>query len=237
MEEDLIRRYYTNELSPSERIEVELRQQEDSEFASMMINFQETRDGIRLARKQELKDRLRALESEKKPRKFMLVAVAAALVMLIGVGAVVALLLNEGTVDADALYAEYYEPYPNVYAPITRDVEAKSDLEKAFAHYEQGDYEKALSGFEEELKVTDNPDVLFYKAIALIQLGKSDDARNVLSSIQFEESSYQPQILWYEALLLIQKEELTEAKSKLTTLDELKSGYKTLKVRELLEKL
>ena len=39
MEEDLIRRYFKGELSESERVEVELRQLEDSEFASLMIDF------------------------------------------------------------------------------------------------------------------------------------------------------------------------------------------------------
>jgi len=235
MEEDLIRRYFSGELSDSERVEVELRQLEDTEFASMMINFQSTRDGIRLARKHELKKRLQEIESTKKPKKRMLIAIAASIAIILGVGGV--FLFNRSNIDTNDLYAEYYEPYPNVYAPITRDGDSLSDLEETFAQYEQGEYKKALKSFDQELKVDENQDILFYKAITLIQLKKLSEAEDILSSIRIEETNYHPQILWYESLLLIKNDQLEKAKSKLTQLDDLKSGYKTQTVKELLEKL
>lgn len=235
MEEDLIRKYFNGELSDSERVEVELRQLEDTEFALLMTDFQSTRDGIRLARKQELKERLREIESTRKSKRRKLIAIAASIAIVLGVGGV--LVWNQGKVSSNELYAEYYEPYPNVYAPITRDGDPTSDLEKAFALYEQGEYSKALKGFNQELEVNDDQDVLFYKAIALIQLEKTKEAEGILASIQLEKSSYSPQILWYESLLFIKNEQYEKAKSKLKELDGMNSGYKTQKVRDLIDEL
>ncbi|MDG1331179.1 MAG: hypothetical protein P8P74_02540 [Crocinitomicaceae bacterium] len=236
MEEDLIRRYFKGELSDSERVEVELRQLEDTEFADLMINFKSTQDGIRLAKKDALKERLKEIESQKKPKgRFMRIAIAASIAIIFGVGGMI--LWNQFLSSPENLYTEYYEPYPNIYAPITRDGDSLSSLENAFAHYELGEYKKALKGFNAELEINDNQDVLFYKAITLIQLDKSDQAKNTLSSIQFEQSNYQAQILWYQSLLFIKDEQLEKAKSTLKKLDKLNSGYKTNKVKKLLEKI
>lgn len=236
MEEDLIRRYFRGELSEAERVEVELRQLEDTEFASLMIQFEETRDGIRLAKKEALKDRLREIESQKKSKsRIRQFAVAASIAVILGIGGM--LIFNRTVGSAEKLYAEYYEPYPNVYAPITRDGDSLSALDQAFANYEQGKYKEALRGFDDELQLNDNQDVLFYKAITLIQLDQSKKAQNVLSSVRVNETRYQPQVLWYESLLFIKDEQFDKAKSKLIELDQLNSGYKTQTVKELIEKL
>lgn len=236
MEEDLIRRYFNNELSDSERVEIELRQLEDSEFASLMITFQSTRDGVRLAKKESLKNRLKEIEAEKKPKgRFKYIAIAASVAIILGVGGM--MLWNQSLNSTGNLYAEYYEPYPNVHSPITRDGDSLSSLEQAFVQYELGEYQKALNGFNTELESNTDQDVLFYKGITLIELGNDTDALSTLDKIIVSDTRYHPQVLWYQAMLRLKLDQPAKAKQKLATLNSLNSGYKKQKVKELLKVL
>lgn len=236
MEEDLIRRYLKGELSESEVQSFELRRQNDSEFSSLVDEFQSLQKGIRLARKEALKQRLQEIESTEKSRSnFKRVAIAASIAILLSIGGTI--LWNQLQTTPEELYAEYYEPYPNAHAPITRDVSVASALDQAFKHYELEEYQKALEGFNYELIQTDDQDVLFYKGMTLIQLERDKDAMHVLNNVDKNNTVYYPQLLWYQALLYIKMYQPEKAKIQLEKLKSMKSGYKTKKVIELLSKL
>ena len=236
MEEDLIRRYLKGELSESEEQSFELRRQNDSDFSSLVDEFQSLQKGIRLAKRDALKQRLQEIEStEKSKSNFMRVAIAASIAILLGIGGTI--LWNQLQTTPEQLYAEYYEPYPNVHAPITRDAGVTSALEQAFEHYELEEYQEALEGFNYELTQTDDQDVLFYKGMTLIQLERDKDAMDILKKVDKNNTAYYPQLLWYQALLYIKMDQPENAKVQLEKLKSMKSGYKTKKVIELLNKL
>lgn len=236
MEEDVIRRYVTGQLSGAELEAFERRLATDSAFQQEVEDFQSIRDGIRLSEYNRLKGKLVQMESKKtRTRSFRKYGIAASIALVLGLAGFY--LWNQSASTPQALYAEYYEPYPNLYAPITRDGNEKNSLEEAFAHYELGKYQLALKGFNQALQKEVDHDVLFYKAMALILLNRDPEAQKVLSTVEKNRTNYYPQTLWYQSLLFLKEGNTNQARAQLKKLTTLKSGYKDEQVKSLLDEL
>lgn len=236
MEEDIIRRYFNGELSSSELADFENQMKANPDFAKEVEAFEATRNAIKLSEKKRLKSQLQAIEKKRASKRLLpRLAIAATILLLITAGGLI--WWNQRTQNASELFAEHYAPYPNIYAPITRDIDSLTSVEKAFTEYELGHYTKAEELLQQELKNEENGDIQFYLAVTHIQLENYELAEQELSAINASETRYYPQVLWYRALIQLKKNNTEKARALLSELDQMNSGYKTDTVKSLLDKL
>jgi len=114
--------------------------------------------------------------------------------------------------DAQQLYTLYYEPYPNVVAPVTRS-EAKVDstIQYAFLMYEEGNYENAALIFQKIYANTKAPFALVYLGICNLQTEQTTIAITVLTEAIKINSEYRILAKWYLAMAYLKNDEPTSA--------------------------
>ena len=130
--------------------------------------------------------------------------------------AVVVWIFNIGSIDnrvqSNDLFSEYFKPYPNVLAPITRSSNASStNLSDVMSLYDTKQYDKAILGFNQliEEPVLKN-EILFYKGVALLAKGEAAEALYHFELME-EVSSFNDQRKWYLSLAYIQLEDVDNA--------------------------
>lgn len=188
------------------------------------------------------KEYLQSLEANfknKKLKKKFNWRIAASLLVLVGLGSYF-LLFNQ-SISNEKLYETYFYPYENVVAPIVRD---NLDLDKKaqiFSQYEQGDFEKAIKGFN-QLTSKDSIDITtvnFYKANAYLQLKEFTEAETLFNKIIKEDNTeWKEESIWYLALISIKQNNKETAIQYLQKLQkENKKSFKDKEVEDLLNLL
>ena len=134
-------------------------------------------------------------------------AVAASVALLIGAFFWLNPMNSSGESE---LFAQHYEPYPNVIAPIQKSGDQPTAKEQPFQDYERGDYEAALEGLN---NLDESPERNFFQALSLIGLERYDEAKTQLSIIgKTDGARFQQAATWYLALIEIRAENWAEAK-------------------------
>jgi tetratricopeptide (TPR) repeat protein len=129
----------------------------------------------------------------------------------------------------------YYEPYPNVVAPITRgEAIDPEEVEKAaFLAYETRNFKEADRLFN-QLKQQPKEYMPFYRGITKIELGQYDSAIAFFESYLYSEGmQFRDQAKWYLALSHLLKGDVVQGKEELLKLRK-SSGYKMDEVDRLL---
>ena len=105
------------------------------------------------------------------------------------------------------VYNEFYEPMPNLIAPIEKGSGDVSEYQQGFQLYERGKFNEAYSALE-SLEIKDDATNLF-SALALIELGREQDAITSLQEIVSAGSStYREAAEWYLTLTLLKDDQL-----------------------------
>lgn len=130
---------------------------------------------------------------------------AAAIALLLGV-ATWSLMRSPSSED---LYAAYYEPFPNLIAPIDKSQPATDLVTQALQAYERGQFAEAVDKFialEQQNSTTAfSPDMQLYYALSLLQTGNANEATNRLQTVAANlEARYQQAAQWYLALAYLQ---------------------------------
>lgn len=142
------------------------------------------------------------------PRKRQIgywIALAASFLIVITVGY---WLLNQNmprTIkEKDRIFASHFKPYKNYEKPNVREEVAKTDLEKAFSLYDNGDYKQALTYFEKIAtpQYLDNSALLF-EANAYLATNQTEKALPILEKLS-KDTTFKGQqpAEWYLALAL-----------------------------------
>lgn len=146
---------------------------------------------------------LRSIETSlKTSKKRFNWQIAASIVILIGFSGYF-LLFNQ-SLSNEELYSKYFSPYENVVEPIVRDQIKLSKKAQIFSLYEQGEYEKAIDGFN-QLTPQDSINVAtisFYKANSYLQLKQFEKAKALFSQTQ-NTQEWNQESIWYLALIAI----------------------------------
>ncbi len=219
MEKDeLIQKYAHGRLTEVEQQAFDTLLKNDPEFEKAVTEYKNVQKAIASHEKEALKKELQQLEAtqvtndtvEKPSRNYKRLAVAVVLILLFGLISNYFIQLGNSN---ETLYATYFEPYPNALKPVTRSTTAEDPLHNALYAYESQEYEKAIAEFDTVLAMQDNPnvDVLFYKAMSLLNLGKEQDAIAILRTIKHSTTKFTPQIYWYGALIHIKFDEKEKA--------------------------
>ena len=116
------------------------------------------------------------------------------------------------------------------------DLDANDPLVQAFSAYDKKDYQRAADLFQQHLNAGPNEVVLFYLAMAQIELGKPEAAETTLTSYLETYANYQEEARWYLALAKIKLGKTDEAKPLLNQLAETGFEYRE-KANEILVKI
>lgn len=175
---------------------------EDSDFREEYLSYKEMMEVLIMVENDNLKARLKSVNKSDKKRYRFWLPIAASFCLLIGVASY--FYFNE----KKDLYSLYIDKYPNLMLPTTRgDNKGENELRKTFFYYEQGDYDKAIIGFESQSKNSGDINILFYKAMSYLQMGKLKEAEKVLITLPLDNKNfhYSGETRWYLALLKIRE--------------------------------
>jgi len=201
----LIDSYLTGRISDEENQELtELRKQ--TEFEEEFKFRQEAFITAKQLGRESLKERLKNLDQPTKVVRFRnWWALAAAMILLL---LAVPFLFNQPS--AQDLYAENYQPFTNVLAPINRSADEKSDLHPAFIHYQRGEYSEAREEFQDLEKKF--PAVAIYIGVTYLEEDNFDTAISVLEPISKDENArFQNEATWYLGMAYLAKSDEEKA--------------------------
>jgi len=238
---DQIEEYLSGKLSPEERAKFESNLEKDTQFKEKVENRRRILRGIEMAYNQELKDllvkeeaKMPHLKPENKNRirsLYPLVGMAATVTLLI----IAFFALRDRSLDNSGLYAQYYQPYPNVEVPVSR---SESNDANPFILYERGNYGEALTQFSAlRTSKPDDPALLFYSGICQMELKSGEDAISSFKELLgLDANKYTRPSKWYLALAYLKSEQSSEAISYLNELTQIDDVY-AKKAAELLDQL
>lgn len=244
--QNLIDNYLRGRLDEEQRREVERLADTDGDFRTELEFHTQTRSAFAKQKHGHLKKRLQSLADETPKtlnpkqytnrfgKSFWLVAASALLICSIGL---YLWLLRQSEAKPRDLYIAYFEPYPNVVIPVTRDEAQLTKHALAYSYYEQEEYAKAYELFESlsQDSSTNDPEIPFYKAISAMQLNRNDEAITLFNKYQGEASAkLDRQAKWYEALTRLKQGDKVETRKLLQYLAD-NPGYKQAEAIRLLE--
>lgn len=233
--EGLIIGFFEGRLNKDEQLIFDNLLKTDSDFADQVAFEKELQSALHLNARKVLKSQLQGYEaaiptpSTRLHKSRIWLYVAASIALLVGV-----FTFTKTTADASALYAEYFEPYPNLIAPIVRNAEIEGDEAKAFVAYESKNYKTAAIEFE-KISASGREYGTFYQAISLMETANHEAAKELLISTNWSET-YVEKAAWYLALNHLALNEKNDAKIRLQKIIN-EQEYNWEKATLLLEKI
>jgi tetratricopeptide (TPR) repeat protein len=217
--------FLANRLPDAQRTRFQEIVTHDAFLAREVDRFRDLVEGVSRQGREEVKGRLQQLEATLraaeaptlpsphlvKPRPLPWWGEVAA-VFLIGVCAYAWL---SRASQSEKLFAQFYEPYPNVVAAVERGAAVQGEKEMAFGLYENGQYAAALPRFQRLLRGNSQAaDLLFYAGTASIELGQYAQAQAYLQqALRLPAHAFTPPATWYLALVHLKREQMEQAAS------------------------
>lgn len=160
------------------------------------------------------------------------VAAAATIVMAIALFSVLS-----RSESPEQLFAHYFEPYPNVFEPTQRGVDAKLDKRAtAFAMYEQKNYAEAATLFSQLLSEKQEPELLLLLGNANMVLNRDTEAKNNFLTLIRDYDVLDKQAKWFLSLCYLKSGDSEKAKLIWEELGDPKITYSE-KAKNLLKKV
>ncbi len=132
-----------------------------------------------------------------------------------------------GTLSGPELFAEHFEPYPNVIG-MTRgaDQQQVDQRTAAYMAYDQGDYAQAVEVFGKILPESDDQTLdLFYLGNAYLAIGNNEKAVAAFKEVVEAQTGLTINAKWYLGLSYLNSGELESAKEVFGELAELGKDY------------
>ena len=174
-----------------------------------------------------------------KPRRFSLrPLLSIAAILAIGILMYLFLWPMPGSMDKEALYAQYFEPYRLVLQERSAETTADATLVKvAVRMYEQGNFLAAAERFSSLLAAEPNNVVFsFYKALSELSAGQVQPAiAGFESLLQQKDHLFVQQSRWYLALAYLKAGEVAAARSRLEEISA--EDFKAAQATEMLKHL
>lgn len=236
---DLIDRYCSGSLSEAEKRDFELKMNQNPGLKEEVEQHADLIKGMQHHFSSELKSRLKesdqASEGSKSYRRFFFnsLAVAATISLFFVLGYV---LMDNAS--PEALYQTHYQAYPNIVNPVERSASAESgELNNAMRAYELGDYQEAVTLFEQAEEPL-STSYEFYLAISYLELANYQSALELLKKVeQSDVEAYHYPALWYQGMAYLAQKDTENAKQILKQLSESEDNYYSAKASELLQEL
>lgn len=177
--------------------------------------------GFNTELKQRLQDEDQRMNRSLSIRRLRYLSGIAAALMI---GLISYIFINRISPDPLKLYAEYYQPYPNIHKPLTR-LEDKSD--DPYFLYETGKYPDAITVLNTLLEANPADEAaLFYTGIIHMELRDFEKAAAQFAKLLAQQhGSYSRPALWYISLSYLQLEQTEKATEYLQQLTNEKDLY------------
>jgi len=258
--------YLKGQLNDIEREELQARLAEDEDFRGLLDDMELMAEGIRhSASRTSLEEKLAKLdataddEDDESEQEFpkevdigstgeikeikmvpwyqrpLVHAIAASISLLI-----VAFFVFDpfGRPTPQELFAEYFEPYPNLAGPVRGGSSQDQDKRTlAYAAYDRGDFSQAATLFQEILPESENALMdHFYFGNVLLELGEGEEAIEEFTIVSNEAKGLAMDAKWYLGLSYLYVGDVAKAK---VVLDEvsLAGGDQSAQARRIIMKL
>lgn len=233
--EELIEKYIQGKNTATELEEIKRLLAEDPEFKRELSFQLELQRAMSREESRLLKQRLQKLDAKNQTKNIFPMLWKIAAVLIIGVGL---FWFFNPSVNYEKLYADHFEPYPNIAAPVVRGDENPQDrIVKAFQYYDQQDFQKAIPAFEELYQKDKLAYANFYYAMSLMADHQEEKAIAALKNPDWQvPEKYQIQTDWYLALAYIKTQKKKEAVSYLEKIVEADSS-RSNQAQDLLSKI
>jgi tetratricopeptide (TPR) repeat protein len=167
------------------------------------------------------------------PRHNLRLAYVVATVFLVGI--VSALYWGRETAN-EKLFAEYYQPYPNIASSVRGEL-SEEKLQEAMQQYDAGDFKAALTLLQEILATEPENNVAhFYAGVCYLKLEKPSLAIAGLQKVIAADERLSEPAEWYLALAYLQQNDAEKARASLNDIIAKKHIYKE-QATMLLERL
>ena len=239
----LVEKYFDSELNDAELKNFTMRMESDENFKSLVeqekvliaaVRYEGAVSSLKYLEDLEVKlEKETPLRLSSAPTKWYYYAAAAA----VGITVVVAVFMNNFRNQPDELFQAYFTPYPNMFEPTTRSSESTDSKRKdAFQAYEQGDYQKAATLFEDLLKDNKEAGIVLLLGNSNLILGNVEEAKANFIALDKDFDELDMQAKWYLSLCYLKSGETEKARAILKELGDTEISYAT-KARELLDKV
>lgn len=220
--ENLLLRYFSKQLTEEQEKTFHELLETDEEFKAQFEFENDLKCVIKKNENENLKQKLvdfekgidRSKQSSNSKSSFKYWSMAASIALLMGLGWF-AYNTFSGP-DYGELYAANFEAYPNTVYTITRSDGEQSLERDAFAAYEAGDYEKAVTAFLDLKTKGGTTHTDFYLAQSYLHLGKDQEAIEALKRVILNDMGFKAEANWYLALAYLKSEDEVNA---ITTLN------------------
>ena len=241
MQNETIKKYLANQLTPTERNAFEQEMENDAFLKESVEGFEMLTDDdtkfttIHTELNKQIDDKV--INSKKGKVIFMNVYKLAAAACIIGVLSITTyrIFFAKKSVNEEQIYASYFKPLTNIDATV-RGENDDSDEKKAANAYENEDYFEALNIYQK--LVSNNPKNVknnLFLGISYLATNQSKKAIDVLQTITQSEE-YHFDIQWYLALAYIKNKEIQNAQATLSNLTK-EENYYQKEAQEIIEKL
>ncbi len=216
-----IDRYVNNEMQGEELAQFEQRMREHVELAESVHFHRDVLQGIEYYFIKELKKDLIQSDIPKPKRNLKTyLAIAASVVVLAGAG-LGYYFLKQGEMNPSGLAATYFEPYPNIIAPVSRSA-AASSTEEAMQLYETEQYAAAITQLNS--LINQNPDhigLVFYRGVSYLGSHQPEKAMADFENvIEKGEPSLREPAYWYLGLSQLATGQKVQAKASFLRVNE-----------------
>ena len=232
-----IDRYVNGQLEGEELILFEQRMRDHVELAESVHVHRDVLTGIEAYFMQELKEELIKSDQQKPKRNIKTyLAIAASVLILVGAG-VTYYLINTGGARNENQWMGYFEPYPNVIAPISRSSGSQPG-EEAMQFYEMEQYAEAINKLNPLIEK--NPDsigLVFYRGVAYLGNHQPKQASTDFKTvIKADEKAFKEAAYWYLGISQLTLGNKAEAKNALQKVKEV-GGALSHKAEEILQSI
>ena len=231
-----VTQYLSGLMKEEDKAAFEAELERDPELQEEMQLHRETEAMLELEAQAKLKAKVAELDKEggySSGNRTVILSIAAASVVLIAV----ALWFLFPTAQPDALFADYFEPYPDRITALSED---ESPLAQGMSLYNQEDFEGALKKLVEvpSENAQEKQAAEFYRAQIYLRQKRFELAVATLENLYEKEGMYQEAANWYLALAYLGAEKLEKAKAQLEAyLDNQAFEYRKTEARQLFDQL
>jgi len=199
--DDLLGKFFNGKLDPEEQQTFDRLLKEDAAFRQQVTFERNVRKAITLTERARLKQELQSFRVSKpsttgRAGRWTLIAASFAGIILISYLAI----SRFSEQSAENLYTSYYQPYPNMIAPVSRGNEADSPEAEAFASYDMENYAGSARLFDQLYNSGKAGYALLYAGISYLETGQTDKAIRRLKVLSNTENDFAPAARWYLAL-------------------------------------
>lgn len=202
--EDLIQKYFSKELSDTERLQFDELLKTNTEFQEEFALQKDIKKAITDTERKRKKVLLKSYENQINDTRTRtsgfnrkIIAIAASILIIGGLGWYMSFLMST---DLEQLYAEHYEVYPNTVYSISRSDTIQTLQGKAFFAYESENYKEAILLFKELKETNEVTNIDFYLGQSYLKEGQIENATQTFKIVLNRDQDFKEESEWYLVL-------------------------------------